>query len=52
MHKLHLVKVSFRNKEKSISENNHFILIRTEKKKKRKPERKILVIKFSKFRIF
>ena len=36
MHKLHLVKVSFRNKEKSKSENNHFILIRTEKKKEKK----------------
>lgn len=35
MHKLHLVKVSFRNKEKSKSENNHFILIRTGKKEKK-----------------
>ena len=35
MHKLHLVKVSFRNKEKSESGNNYFILIRMERKEKK-----------------
>ena len=35
MHKLHLVKVSFRNKEKSESGNNYFVLIRMGKKEKK-----------------